>query len=132
MHKDKRALAATLRKYQRHILGPLFVEAADAIEELLDTVEAQKAEIITMAADADKQTAKKPMNRSGWPEEGRDTANGYCPSCGIELVCITPRYYCEHDFYCRNCGQKIDWKPEQEENEPCEACKIGGNADGAG
>lgn len=50
VHKDKRALAATLRKYQRHILGPLFVEAADTIEELLDTVEQQKAEIITMAA----------------------------------------------------------------------------------
>lgn len=55
MHKDKRALAVTLRKYQRHILGPLFVEAADAIEELLDTVEAHKAQIITMAAqDADE------------------------------------------------------------------------------
>lgn len=50
VHKDKRALAATLREYQRHLLGPLFVEAADAIDELLDTVEAQKAEIITMAA----------------------------------------------------------------------------------
>ena len=48
MYKDKRALAATLRKYQRHILGPLFVEAADTIEELLDTVEQQKAEIITL------------------------------------------------------------------------------------
>lgn len=69
VHKDKRALAATLRKYQRHILGPLFVEAADAIEELLDTVEQQKAEIAALS------------------------------------------------------GQQ---------GEPCEACKIGGNADGAG
>lgn len=69
MHKDKRALAATLRKYQRHILGPLFVEAADTIEELLDTVEQQKAEIITLTGQQD---------------------------------------------------------------EPCEACKIGGNADGNG
>ena len=49
MYKDKRALADTLRKYQRHILGPLFVEAADAIEELLDTVEQQKAEIAALS-----------------------------------------------------------------------------------
>ena len=54
MYKDKRALADTLRKYQRHILGPLFVEAADAIEELLDTVEVQKAEIITLTGQQDE------------------------------------------------------------------------------
>ena len=69
VHKDKRALADTLRKYRRHILGPLFVEAADAIEELLDTVEQQKAEIAALTGQQD---------------------------------------------------------------EPCEACRIGGNADGAG
>lgn len=109
VHKDKRALAATLRKYQRHILGPLFVEAADAIEELLD-----------------KQTAKKPLNRSGWPEHGRETAEGFCPTCGMPIPCLSPRYYSKHDFYCRDCGQKIDWNPEQED-EPCEACRIGGN-----
>lgn len=100
MYKDKRALVETLRKYKRHILGPLFTEAADTIEELLD-----------------KQTAKKPMNRTGWPENDRDTANGFCPSCGVDLACITPRYYCEHDFYCRDCGQKIDWTPELEETD---------------
>lgn len=50
MHKDKRALIETLRHYQRHILGPLFTEAADAIEELLDTVEAQQAQIIALTA----------------------------------------------------------------------------------
>jgi hypothetical protein len=54
VHKDKRALAATLRKYQRHILGPLFVEAADAIEELLDTVEQQKAEIAALTGQQDE------------------------------------------------------------------------------
>ena len=35
-------------------LGPLFVEAADAIEELLDTVEQQKAEIITLTGQQDE------------------------------------------------------------------------------
>lgn len=42
MHRDKRALVDTLRKYKRHILGPLFTEAADTIEELLDERDAQK------------------------------------------------------------------------------------------
>lgn len=54
VYKDKRALAGTLRKYKRHILGPLFVEAADTIEELLDTVEQQKAEIITLTGQQDE------------------------------------------------------------------------------
>lgn len=39
MHKDKRALVETLRHYKRHILGPIFTEAADAIQELLDEKE---------------------------------------------------------------------------------------------
>ena len=34
-YKDKHALVEVLRKYEKHILGPLFIEAADAIEELL-------------------------------------------------------------------------------------------------
>jgi hypothetical protein len=42
MHRDKRALVDTLRKYKRHILGPLFCEAADTIEELLYEMDAQK------------------------------------------------------------------------------------------
>ena len=42
MHRDKRALVDTLRKYKRHILGPLFTEAADTIEELLDERDAKK------------------------------------------------------------------------------------------
>ena len=42
MHRSKRALVDTLRKYKRHILGPLFCEAADTIEELLDERDAQK------------------------------------------------------------------------------------------
>ena len=67
VYKDKRALVVTLRKYQRHILGPLFVEAADAIEELLDTVEQQKAEIITLTGQQDEpcETCKIGGNDDG-------------------------------------------------------------------
>lgn len=70
MHKDKRALVETLRKYKRHILGPLFTEAADTIEELLDTVEMQKAQIIAMAGE------EKPrwiLTSELLPEEGDGT-----------------------------------------------------------
>jgi hypothetical protein len=42
MHRDKRALIDTLRKYKRHILGPLFTEAADTIEETLDELKIVK------------------------------------------------------------------------------------------
>ena len=111
MHKDKRALVETLRHYKRHILGPIFTEAADTIEELLD-----------------KQTAKKPLNRTGWPKGGRDTAEGFCPCCGMLIFSTTPRYHSKHDYFCRDCGQKIDWSPEQEEQTeevPCgDACDI--------
>ena len=37
-YKDKHALAETLRKYKEHILGALFQEAADTIDELLDQI----------------------------------------------------------------------------------------------
>ena len=45
MYKDKRALTATLRKYETHILGSLFTEAADTIDGLLDEVDRLKARI---------------------------------------------------------------------------------------
>lgn len=102
MHKDKRALAATLRKYHRHILGPLFVEAADAIEELLDTVEAQKAEIITMTAEPSEDEKNAMME---------NLQKSHClimPDTAAVIQEI-------------QCG-----------DEPCEACRIGGNADGTG
>ena len=54
MYRDKHTLAETLRKYRRHILGPLFVEAADTIDELLDTVNEQKAQIIALTAQTEE------------------------------------------------------------------------------
>ena len=59
-----------------------------------------------------KQDGKEPNNRSGWPADGRDTADGSCPVCGSPLFCITPRYYSKHEYYCRDCGQRIDWSNE--------------------
>lgn len=82
--------------------------AAYVDSEYVDSVD---IEAIDMAISAlEKQEGKKPNNRSGWPGGGRDTADGNCPVCGSPLVCTTPRYYSKHEYYCRDCGQKILWE----------------------
>ena len=60
-----------------------------------------------------KQIPKKPTNREGYPDDNRDTASGNCPECGIVQIVITPRYYAHHKWYCRDCGQLIDWGTEE-------------------
>lgn len=65
------------------------------------------AEIILAAIE--KEIPQKPMRREGWPDAGRDTVIGYCPRCSMNNICVTPRYYAVHPYYCRNCGQRIDW-----------------------
>ena len=67
-------------------------------------------EAIEMALAALRaREAKRPLRRSGWPKDGRDTAEGFCPTCGSPLACITPRYYIKYPYFCRDCGQRIDW-----------------------
>ena len=67
-----------------------------------------------LAVDAlQKQIPKKPANREGYPDDNRDTASGYCPECGLRQIVITPRYFAHHDWYCRDCGQAIDWGTEE-------------------
>lgn len=67
-----------------------------------------------LAVDAlEKQIPKKPTNREGYPEGNRDTASGCCPECGLKQMVITPRYFAHHDWYCRDCGQAIDWGTEE-------------------
>lgn len=61
----------------------------------------------------EKQIPKKPTDREGYPDGNRDTASGYCPECGIEQIVITPRYYTNHKWYCRDCGQAIDWVTDE-------------------
>ena len=87
MHKDKNALVKTLRGYKKHILAPVFLEAADTIEELMETVQEQKAQIITMAADAEKKqdplgffAVRYQCSACGnWQTYGRTR---HCPNCG--------------------------------------------------
>lgn len=67
-----------------------------------------------LAVDAlEKQIPKKPIDRKGYPDGDRDTADGYCPECGLRQIVITPRYFAHHDWYCRDCGQAIDWGTDE-------------------
>lgn len=90
------------------------VEAIEILKHLRDDLHLKSKEYVDcfdMAIAAlEKQEGKKPNNRSGWPADGRDTADGSCPVCGSPLFCITPRYYSKHEYYCRDCGQKILWE----------------------
>lgn len=88
MYKDKRALVETLRHYKRHILGPLFTEAADTIEELL----AEKEEYETPAYWLVEYNEPNKLDPYGvfkkalvcsacgnWQTYGKTK---YCPNCG--------------------------------------------------
>ena len=50
---------------------------------------------------------KKPVNKTGYPEEERTTCDGFCPNC-MDFVCnITP--ISKRITYCNHCGQAIKW-----------------------
>lgn len=67
-----------------------------------------------LAVDAlQKQIPKKPTDRRGYPDGDSDTADGCCPECGLRQIVITPRYFAHHDWYCRDCGQAIDWGTDE-------------------
>lgn len=69
---------------------------------------------VSMAISAlEKQEWKKPIDKRGWPKGGRETAEGRCPRCGSDLICLMPKWYSEHGYYCRDCGQRIDWSDEE-------------------
>ena len=68
-----------------------------------------------LAVDAlGKQIPKKPTNRSGYPYDNRSASYGYCPECGLKQIVNTPKYFAQHDWYCRKCGQAIDWGTDEE------------------
>lgn len=103
MHKDKRALVETLRKYQRHILGPLFTEAADTIETLLnEREEREKPDYWIMLAVTDDNLDPAGVFRHRFK----------CPKCGSwQSYGITP--------YCPNCGKplRVNKTTEESNNE---------------
>lgn len=46
---------------------------------------------------------------------GEDRAFGICPTCGMDIPKFTLNV--EPTRFCGNCGQAINWKEEEEENE---------------
>lgn len=70
-----------------------------------DILEAHRMAISAL----EKQEWKKLIDKRGWPKSGRETAEGRCPRCGSDLICLMPKWYSEHGYYCRDCGQCIDW-----------------------
>lgn len=117
MHKDKRALVETLRHYKRHILGPLFMEAADTIEELLT----EKEERETPAHWIMRTVQYDPLDPSGlfrnryecsacgeWQSYGETKC---CPNCGKPMQKAPEA----HD--CHNCKHK-----DREDVRECQKC----------
>ena len=51
---------------------------------------------------------RKPLNRTGYPYDNRDTCEGNCPNCMSNVINITPRS--RKINYCKECGQAINWK----------------------
>lgn len=98
MYKDKRALVETLRKYKKHILGPLFTEAADTIEVLLDEKESKSDScpieiepghwIFITADDPENDQAGLFKHRykcsvcGNWQTYG---TTDFCPNCGADM-----------------------------------------------
>lgn len=70
----------------------------------------------------EKQIPKKPKHNGVFDEKGVwhewNGVNGrpyeLCPNCGTNLCCEMP--YDRKPKYCSNCGQKLDWSEESEEN----------------
>ena len=104
MHKDKRALVETLRHYKRHILGPLFIEAADTIEELL----AEKEERETPAYWINRTVNNGPLDPAGLFRNRFE-----CSACGEWQTYGETKY-------CPNCGKPMQNAPEAHD---CHNCK---------
>ena len=122
MHKDKRALVETLRHYKRHILGPLFTEAAVTIEELL----AEKEERETPAYWISRTVNNDPVDPAEifrnrfecsacgeWQTYGKTKR---CPNCG-KIMLEQPE---AHD--CHNCKHK-----DREDVRECQKCLDAGD-----
>lgn len=122
MHKDKRALVDTLRHYKRHILGLLFTESADTIEELL----AEKEEREKPAYWIKRTVTNDPLDPAGlfrkrfecsacgeWQTHGETK---YCPNCG-KPIRKAPE---AHD--CHNCKHK-----DREDVRECQKCLDAGD-----
>ena len=101
-----------LRKYKNHILGSIFIEAADTIEELLKCCDALERDNDQLCATIEKQKAEKREweTPATWiveyeSENGSDSYGLFsrryrCPKCGDwQTYGMTE--------YCPNCGKPM-------------------------
>lgn len=91
-YPSKKALVETLRAYHKHILGPLFDEAADTIEELQKEADSHRPRTGTWefkAIDNDPlDPARLFKHRYYCSECGKWNSYGmtaYCPECGAKM-----------------------------------------------
>ena len=127
MYKDKRALASTLRSYYpQHILSPLFLEAADTIEEQMRIIDGLNRDNDQLTAMIEKLTAEKdscPITTAAKPghwifltveDDPQD------PVCVFQhryecSVCHTWQSYGMTAF-CPNCGAAMEGAKDGKEN----------------
>lgn len=92
-------------------------EKYDAIERLArlqrdSRIAEPENKAISMAIEALRSDALngvvKPLNKTGYPEDDRDTRDGICPICKGNVWNITPRY--RKLTGCKGCGAVIDWR----------------------
>ena len=124
MHKDKRALVETLRHYKRHILGPLFNEAADTIEQLLAEKEERETPAYWIVEDNEPNRLDpygifnhrfKCSACGEWQTYGQTK---YCPNCGKPMQEAQSAHDC-HD--CHDCKHK-----DREDVRKCQKCLDAG------
>ena len=144
MYKDKKALAETLRHYKRHILGPLFIEAADTIEELLeenkklldahDSCPIEKHQDAVPAHWIRRTVVNDPLDPAGlfrnrfecsacgeWQTHGETK---YCPNCGKPMQeppeahdCHNTKHKAREDIReCQNCLDAGEFPLWEDEN----------------
>lgn len=91
--------------------------AIKALKEIQKYREIGTVEVCRMAVR--KQTARRALHPGCYDKDGIwhewNGINGkpyeLCPSCGVNLCCEMPLDI--KPKYCKNCGQKLDWRNEE-------------------
>ena len=109
MYQSKKAFVETLRSYRKHILSPLFLEAADIIEELMAEVERKNDSCaiktpghwIFKAVDDDPQDPVCMFQHryecsvcGKWQSYGM---TDFCPNCGNPMIIENSQEETEHE-----------------------------------
>ena len=102
--RDYKKLVEALRSHLLSAPLSLLSDAADAISELQDTVQAQDKALKECAEQLSKSTPK----RGWWIKESHNNQHNLyrCSVCGLEML-TNPDYAKKHKF-CFGCGAKME------------------------